>query len=169
MNPLRHPSSIDDLLLYRLSRLLSLGGSPVIRLCEGRFGITRSEWRVIASLHDRGRMASSALALHIQLDRARTSRRITSLVAKGLLNREPVPGDQRRAMVSLTEKGKHLYEGLFPKVVDLHAQLVSALTDDELAGLDKALSLLHQHALRTPGQNDLPKANRRRGTKVLPP
>ena len=39
---------LDDLLLYRLSRLLSVAGSMVIKLCEGRFGITRREWRLIA-------------------------------------------------------------------------------------------------------------------------
>ena len=47
---LAQPAALDDLLLYRLSRLLSVGGSMVIRLCEGRFGITRREWRVIARL-----------------------------------------------------------------------------------------------------------------------
>ena len=47
---LAQPAALDDLLLYRLSRLLAVGGSPVIRLCEGRFGITRREWRVRALL-----------------------------------------------------------------------------------------------------------------------
>ena len=44
------PQGLDDLLLYRLSRLLGVAGAPVIRLCEGQFGITRREWRVLALL-----------------------------------------------------------------------------------------------------------------------
>ncbi len=47
---LAQPAAPDDLLLYRLSRLLGVGGIPVIRLCEGRFGTTRREWRVLALL-----------------------------------------------------------------------------------------------------------------------
>src|SRR5262245_61971516 len=76
--------SLDGLLLYRLSRLLGVAGSMVIRLCEGRFGITRREWRLIATLASRGALGSSQLAEHAQLDRARTSRAVGSLVAKGL-------------------------------------------------------------------------------------
>ena len=86
---------LDDLLLYRLSRLLAVGGSMVIRLCEGRFGITRREWRLIATLASRGDLSSSQLAEHAQLDRARTSKAVGSMVAKGLLSRAHPAGDRR--------------------------------------------------------------------------
>ena len=84
--------SLDDLLLYRLSRLLAVAGSLVIRLCEGRFGITRREWQLIATLACHGELNSSQLAEHAQLDRARTSRAIGSLVDKGLASRTVPPG-----------------------------------------------------------------------------
>jgi DNA-binding MarR family transcriptional regulator len=160
---LRRPILIDDLLLYRLSRLLGVGGSPVIRLCEGRFGITRREWRVIASLKPGGRMLSSELALLTQLDRARTSRTVSSLVVKGLLDREGVAGDLRKATVCLTEKGLGVYEALFPVVVQLNAQLVQTLSDEELTVLDKALHAMQRQAEDMLGRDDLPKADRRRG------
>lgn len=160
---LRQPARIDDLLLYRLSRLLGVGGSPVIRLCEGRFGITRREWRVIASLGPGLSLLSSELADHTQLDRARTSRCISSLVAKGLLDRQGVPGDKRLARVSLTDRGTRLYEALFPLVVRLNAQLVQGLDDGTLNALDSALTAMQQAAEQIAHQDDLPKADRRRG------
>ena len=49
--PSRRLAGIDDLLLYRLSRFSSSAGAMVIRLCEGGFGITRREWRVIGLMH----------------------------------------------------------------------------------------------------------------------
>ena len=55
---LASPGSLDDLLLYRINRLLSVAGSMVIRLCEGRFGITRREWRVLALLAQEGLCAA---------------------------------------------------------------------------------------------------------------
>ena len=43
-NRLTHPEAANDLLMYRLNRLLAVAGSLVVRLCEGGYGITRREW-----------------------------------------------------------------------------------------------------------------------------
>ena len=137
---LQDPKTIDELLLFRLSRLLAAGGAPVIRLCEGRLGITWREWRVIASLRPGVSMRSSKLAQHTRLDRPRTSKCISSLVAKGLIDRRLEPGDKRQATVTLTEKGQQLYQDFFPVVVQLNAQLTQGLSPDELAVLDKAIT-----------------------------
>ena len=165
---LRSPTRIDELMLYRLSRLLGLGGSPVIRLCEGRFGITRREWRVIASLRPGVSLLSSELATAAQLDRARTSRCISSLLSKGLLDRQVVPGDKRQAKISLTDEGVALYEALFPQVTQLHTQLVSCLSDAALEELDRALTALQTQAEGLVKLEALPKANRRRGGRPGP-
>ncbi|QJW83235.1 hypothetical protein HK414_00080 [Ramlibacter terrae] len=60
--PLLHPTTVDDLLNYRLSCLLDASGAMVTRLCEGRFGITRREWRLVALLAAHGAMSPSTLA-----------------------------------------------------------------------------------------------------------
>ena len=40
----------EDLLMYRMYRLTSVAGAMVVRLCEGGFGITCREWRILALL-----------------------------------------------------------------------------------------------------------------------
>lgn len=159
---LAKPDAIDDLLLYRLSRLLATGGASVIRLCEGQLGITRREWRLIASLKPNGKLLSSELADHAQLDRARTSRAISSLVAKGLIDRQVVPSDQRKATVALTDKGRSMYEAFFPVVVELNQRLVQGLGDDALTALDAALTHIQSEAEKLQKETGQPKANRRR-------
>lgn len=155
---------LDDLLLYRLSRLLAVGGSMVIRLCEGRFGITRREWRLIATLASRGELSSSQLAEHAQLDRARTSKAVGSMVAKGLLSREHPAGDRRQVLLGLTARGQALYHELFPLVTQINGELVGALDADTIARLDNALRLLQARAERMAAEAVLPKADRgRRG------
>lgn len=155
---------LDDLLLYRLSRLLSVAGSMVIRLCEGRFGITRREWRLVAVLASRGELSSSELAEHAQLDRARTSKAVGSLVAKQLVSRVVRPGDRRQVRLGLTESGQALYEELFPLVTQINAELLGALSDDDAARLDESLHRLHARAERMVEEAVLPKADRgRRG------
>ena len=159
---LAHPEVISDLLLQRLSRLLGVASVPVIRLCEGKFGITRREWRVMASLRPGISMLSSELAEHTQLDRARTSRAISSLVKKGLINRQIVPSDQRKATLTLTDKGRKMYESFFPMVANINQRLVQSLSDAELAVLDKALLAIQSEAEKMLDDDGLPKANRRR-------
>lgn len=159
---LRQAASFEDLLLFRLSRVLSNAGAQIIRLCEGQYGITRREWRVIGTLGAGQALLSSELAQSIHLDRARTSRAITSLVSKGMLQRDQVQGDLRKARVQLTAKGQALYAQLFPQVVQINAQLTLGLDEADLALLDRALAFMQTQAQHLQEAATLPKANRRR-------
>jgi len=143
---LSDPAHLGELLNYRLMRLFALSGAPVVRLCEGRYGISRREWRVVALLAAHGPLSPSALAEQGDLDRARTSRAIGTLVAKQLLVRRAQPGDARRAVVALTAQGQRLYDELFPQVVQINRQVVAALGPAQVAALDEALQRLTEHA-----------------------
>lgn len=159
------PVTLDDLLLYRISRLMGVAGTPVIRLCEGRFGITRREWRILALLIREEGLLSSQLAEKAQLDRARTSKAITSLVAKKLLQRQSRPADRRQAVLALTEAGRALYESLFPLVRQINRDLLAGLSDADIERLEVALDSLQQRAEVMLAQAELPKADRRRGAR----
>lgn len=163
---LRQPRALDDLLMYRLARLLAVSGSMVIRLCEGRFGITRREWRVIARLAEEQDLLSSELAERIQLDRARTSRAITSLVAKKLLRRQAGIADRRQARLALTAEGRALFDALFPLVCEINQGLLAAVPAADLERLDRALAAMQQQAERMVDHAELPKADRRRGGRA---
>ena len=143
---LRDPQTLDDLLNYRLVRLIAMTSAPVIRLCEGGYGISRREWRILALLAAHGALSPSALAERGDLDRARTSRAIGSLAKKKLVARVAEPGDRRRASVDLTAAGRRLYEALFPLVRDIHCRLISTLDDRTLSVLDDVLNRLTTHA-----------------------
>ena len=161
--------SLDELLLYRLSRLLSVAGGMVIRLCEGRFGITRREWRLIATLASRGELGSSQLAGHAQLDRARTSKAVGSLVDKGLLSRTSAPGDRRQVLLRLTDRGRAVYDALYPLVARINTDLMAALDADDAARLDEALRRLQARAEQLAGEAVLPKADRGRRSRLSAP
>nr|WP_295855553.1 MarR family transcriptional regulator [uncultured Xylophilus sp.] len=165
---LEPPRALEDLLLYRLSRLQAVAGGMVLRLCEGRFGITRREWRLLLVLADRGTLGSSALADAAQLDRARTSRAIGSLVEKQLVARTAMPGDRRQVMLALTAEGRRLHAQLFPLVARLQHDLLAALDPAAVAALDAALARLQAQAEALAATAALPKANRRRRPPVAP-
>ncbi|MDZ5458490.1 MarR family winged helix-turn-helix transcriptional regulator [Azohydromonas lata] len=142
----RQAERLDEVLNYRLTRLIALSGAPVIRLCEGRYGISRREWRLLAHLAAQGPLSPSDLAEQIALDRARTSRAIGSLAVKGFIQRVALPGDRRRALVALNDKGQALHAELFPQVAELNRRLLQALDDGLLQSLDAMLQRLTEQA-----------------------
>ena len=163
--PSRRLASIDDLLLYRLSRFGSLAGAMVVRLCEGGYGITRREWRVLGLMQPSETLTASALAQRVQLDRARTSRVISSLTDKGLLTRSVAPGNRREVRLQLTPAGAALREALMPQVQRINQRILSVLSHAEMVQLDALIQRL-QTSAETVSQSlqpELPKTQRRLG------
>jgi DNA-binding MarR family transcriptional regulator len=160
------PRTLDDLFLYRLSRLLTVGGTPVVRLCEGRYGITRREWRLIMALADGGTMLSSALAERMHLARGPTSKAVTEMVAKGLVARRPRPSDRRLVEVELTDAGRSIFDSLFPVAVQVNTDLLAALQKEEVDLLNSMLARLQRRAEANLATAILPKADRRRASRA---
>ena len=134
--------SIEELLLFRLNLFSAQSGALLVRLCEGKFGITRREWRVLGLLYGNDGMAPSMLADRVQLDRARTSRAIGALVKKRLIARETNMTDRRGAYLSLTPAGVKLYMELMPHVQNINQRIMSVLTEQERQQLDSWLEKL---------------------------
>ncbi|WP_395703365.1 MarR family winged helix-turn-helix transcriptional regulator [Aquabacterium sp.] len=155
------PSGIQDLLLFRLSKIVSIGGSMVTRICEGQFGITRREWAVLAMVAQADEMPWSRIVEQSELDDARLSRAVSSLVAKGLASKRRIPS--RGVWVSLTDAGRSVFAALFPVTRSVNLRLLEALDEAGRKQLDRALDAIHHRAVALAEQTDLPNADRRRG------
>ena len=161
---LTHPVAAHDLLMYRLNRLLAVAGSLVVRLCEGGYGITRREWGLLMVLAQHPGMPPAELAQRLGLDRARTSRAITSLLAKKLLTRDAMPGDRRQAVLSLTAAGQAVHDDLFPQVKALNQDLLAGLNAGAIQALDHALADMQKQAeALVVRRTDVPRTYRLRG------
>ena len=161
-HPWSDPSQLDDLFLYQLAKLLGSVGAMVIGLCEGGYGITRREWRMVGLLAEHGQLQPSALAELAQLDRTRTSRTVTALIAKGLVQREAQAGDARRALLQLSARGQQLFAELFPRIQAINLELLSTVPLQELHAMASAIARIHQQAQLMQQRDDLPKASRNR-------
>ncbi|MGH6612319.1 MAG: MarR family winged helix-turn-helix transcriptional regulator [Burkholderiaceae bacterium] len=148
MSRLRDPQQHDDLLNYQLKRLLALGGAPAIRLCEGRYGVRRFEWRLVAALVEDGPMSPSELSLRTHVEQARVSHAITGLAAKGLVERREHASDRRRATVAATSAGARLYAELFPQLARINRQIMAVLDEREALLLEHYLQRLTDRAQR---------------------
>ena len=142
----KDPQSIFDLLNFVVFEFISLSGSVVTRICEGDMGITREEWQFVAMLAKLGALSPSDLASRTTVDRSQASKTLRTLMVKGLVDRHQVQGDGRRAIIGLTQQGMALYENFFPKVVQLHHEILQDLSDDQRDELAKLMSVLHLRA-----------------------
>ncbi len=162
---LRRLDTLVDMPLYRFSRLLAEAGALVVRVCEGRFGITRREWRVLSylALHDGA--PPTELSRRAALDKALTSRVVASLSEKGLVVRVTKPSDRRRALIYLTERGRQIHDEVLPLARRINQEVLAALSDEEVDRLDDMLDRLQARAEAVVAEHDaaLPRAVRHRG------
>ena len=142
MSRLADPQQHDDLLNYQLKRLVTLGGGPAIRLCEGAYGIARAEWRLVAALVEDGPMSPGALADRTHVEPGRLSQTVKKLTGKGLVRREVMRTDRRRVILAATDAGSHLYAELWPQLAEINRRIVAALNEQEVLMLETCLRKL---------------------------
>ena len=143
---LANPQQPGDLLMYRLHKLSAAAGRLVTRTLERRYGITRREWGVLMWLAQQPGLQPSQLADLLELDRARISRAIASMQAKGLLHKSTVSANRRSAALQLTPAGQQLHDELLPQIRAINVQLVSALDAQQQSTLAQSLDLLQAQA-----------------------
>lgn len=161
---LAQPETVDELLNYRLAKLLAITSAPGIRLLEGRHGIRRREWSLLGLIDAYGAMSPSELATRSHLERAKVSLAVTALIARGLLTRTALPSDRRRARIELTAAGRALFETVFPQMAALNTAVLDALAPAQAVALDEMISLLSDAAQAVAARVPVPeKADRRHG------
>lgn len=161
---LLRPRTVEDLLNYRLARLVAATSAPGLRLLEGRYGITRRQWGLLGLLAQHGPVSPTELSQLSHRPTSKVSLHIADFVARGLVRREVPPGDRRRARLVLTDEGRQLFESAFPALVDLSGAMLAALSPEEVQTLDALMHKLGDAAERLSAQQPVAeKADRRRG------
>jgi DNA-binding MarR family transcriptional regulator len=158
---------------FQLWQLHAHASAPVIRWCEGRFGISRRQWRLVATLAQAGGVLTpSALADKAMLDRSRTSKAVSEAVEKGLMRRGQGQRPKERVCVSLSEAGWALYRELMPLVQQWQQRLLAGLPPQDLAVFHRVLAELTERARAWQGEEARPwkaRQGRAAALKLAPP
>jgi DNA-binding MarR family transcriptional regulator len=162
-NKLSRPRGIQDMFLYRINQLRAKGGGVVLRYCEGEFGITRREWVILAILSTEEVINSSALASLAELTPPATSKAVSSLLTKGLLERNVDPQNRRVARINISKSGKDVYEQILPIVILINKYILETISKDEIKLLDSMLERMQKQANKL-DMREFPLANRRKGS-----
>jgi DNA-binding MarR family transcriptional regulator len=129
--------------------------SPRLETVFARYGMRGADFAVIATLI---RLADESvsqrqLASELGLSAGTVSLRIDRLVQRGLAERRPDPDDGRGALVSVTDRGRELFEACAPEHLANAHELLAGLSEPERDQLGHLLGKL-LYTLEDPGPND---------------
>jgi DNA-binding MarR family transcriptional regulator len=129
--------------ISRLARDLEARLEPVYKA----HGLEPGWHDVLATLRRSGpdhRLRVTDLTEATMLTSSGTTKRLDKLEREGLIRREPDPGDRRGTLISLTDAGHELIDGVTAAHLANEKRLLSALSEDEqrqLANLLRKLGL----------------------------
>ena len=111
---------------------------------EARFGLTATEWRVLAAITAAGRPAQAELLALTGMDKMTISRAVAALGTRRLVDRVRDDADRRTLRLSPTEEGRRIHDIVAPQALQVEARLLAALSADESATLRAALAKLRR-------------------------
>jgi len=143
--PTSTPSlNLDQFLPYRLSVVTNRISQGLAELYAERFGISITQWRVIAVLGREAGLSANEVSARTAMDKVAVSRAVARLLEQGLLKRQMRRDDKRRSVLQLSAKGERIYAQIVPLALDFERGLLDALDADERAALERALHKLGQ-------------------------
>jgi DNA-binding MarR family transcriptional regulator len=131
---------------YRLSVLTNRVSSAIARTYSERFDLTIPEWRVMAVLGGAARLSAGEVASRTAMDKVQVSRAIARLVESKRVQRVVDSDDGRVARLSLTAKGRAIYDEIVPLALGLEDILLEALSPAERTKLDEIMTKLNTQA-----------------------
>lgn len=110
-------------------------------------GLTDATWTPLMHLSKtKEQLTQSELAHRIGLDTSSLVRLLDQLEAKGMLERQVDPKDRRARLLTLTEQGRHEVERLSGHLSNIERELLSGLSDEDIAIILKSFDIIAQNA-----------------------
>ncbi|MFC4276262.1 MarR family winged helix-turn-helix transcriptional regulator [Achromobacter aloeverae] len=141
------PKHLSDMFSYRLNRLAFISSRIAAGINEHRYGIGPREWRIMGLLGTSAPMALNAVAKEANIDKSQASRTVADMIERGLVRRSADEADGRGIRLALTDKGRALFDEMFPAAIERNEAVLSVLTGEERDALDAIMDKLTAHGL----------------------
>ncbi|MFL5342414.1 MAG: MarR family winged helix-turn-helix transcriptional regulator [Gemmataceae bacterium] len=132
---------VDSQPFPRILRAAYLG---MHRLCDahfGRHGVTADQFVVLAALAEQSEVSQQDLVRRVSSDPSTVRAMLVLLEGRGLVKRDRHPADGRARSVSMTARGRRLFEKLWASSEPVRAQLLAGIGPREVETL---VALLHR-------------------------
>src|SRR5215471_2131093 len=139
---------LDHFMPYRLSVLSNRVSSAIANEYSERFGLTIPEWRVMAVLGGTPGLSAREVAERTAMDKVQVSRAVARLLRTKRIQRGADRGDGRVTRLSLSSRGRTVYDDIVPLALRLEEQFLSALSQLERKRLDRLMAKLAARATK---------------------
>ena len=133
---------LQDFLPYLLSQATETVSAEFQRHYKDRYGMLRTEWRVLFHLGRYGPMTATEIGTRARVHKTKVSRAVAALDAKRFLTRQVVSDDRRQATLQLTRAGTAAFDDLYQAARDFDARLMGQLSPKDGARLKRCLTRL---------------------------
>lgn len=164
------PLTIQDLLSYKVIAVANAMSAGSAMRLRREFDISLGEWRVLGLIASSASHSLNGLARAANLDKGQMSRVISTLVERGLVTRQTPAKKGLTVHLTLTLRGKRLYDRLIDIAGERNERFAACLTPAERAAMDSALPKLFavareyvrpQESARAPASSQLSDSSRR--------
>ncbi|MDJ0950260.1 MAG: MarR family transcriptional regulator [Alphaproteobacteria bacterium] len=109
-------------------------------------GVQVEEWRILRTLSDGAGRSMGALAQQVLMNHPALTKMIDRMISRALVYRAPDPGDRRKVLVFISDRGRSLHRKLSRKIDRHQATLDSRWGSDRSAELKRLLEAFIQHS-----------------------
>jgi DNA-binding MarR family transcriptional regulator len=147
--------ALESFLPYRLNRLADAVSREFSRIYRDRYGLTRPEWRLLATLGQYGTMTATAVGAHSSMHKTKVSRAVAALEKRRWLTRAADAADRRVEHLTLTADGQRTYREMVPIAKAFERTLLQRLSEADQAAVAKGLAALEAAGGETPRSSGL--------------
>ncbi|MEX0971039.1 MAG: MarR family winged helix-turn-helix transcriptional regulator [Paracoccaceae bacterium] len=133
---------IGTFLPYLLNQAGEAAGQEFQRYYKDRYGMLRSEWRVLFHLGRFGALTAREICDRARLHKTKTSRAVAALEARRFLKRAVMVHDRRQEQLTLSAAGQAAYKDLAAIAAQFDARLMAQFSRTEAATLRRCLQRL---------------------------
>jgi DNA-binding MarR family transcriptional regulator len=137
---------LRNFLPYRLSVLSNTVSRKIADLYDREFGLSIWQWRVMAVLGENAGITATEVGQVTAMDKVAVSRAVSGLIDSGHVARKASAEDGRRSILSLTAKGKGVYDKIVPIALGAERDLVETLSAAEQEQLARLMEKLARTA-----------------------
>jgi DNA-binding MarR family transcriptional regulator len=147
---------------FALMEAVSLLQHEVERHLRAAGGLSYVQFQILARLADaRGHLTMTQLADGVVYSRSGLTYQAGLLEKAGLIARGPSPDDERATVVTITGKGRRLFERVLPGHVEvIRGLLFDPLSGDDLVRLGDLMTRVRDHMRARPPRSAAPRKRR---------
>lgn len=130
---------LSQFLPYALNQAAEATSVGFQKYYREKYGMVRTEWRVLFHLGQYGAMTAKDLCARASLHKTKVSRAVHALEQKRFLSRTTQEHDRRHETLTLTRRGKEVYADLYEAAKRYDAELSSHFSPQEREILNRCL------------------------------